>query len=357
MAMDNQPLTSALLGKLFPIKSSDIERYYKHHLSDYQTWSQKVHASDWVLIPENIGEHCSIDETQLCGDVYTILSNKAGRGRQGTVIAIVKGTRADAVSQIVKMILESELAKVKEITMDFSDSMYSIAKQCFPNATIVIDCFHIVKRLCDGLEEMRLRFKRLAQVENKKAAAAFAQDEDRKARQRAYYRRKHKKNPQERRGRKRIRKQKYKPAVLTNGDTKVELLTRSRNLLAQAGDKWGEHKKERARLMFELYPQMREGYSLICKVRSIFRMKLTVEQAKEKLHDWYKEVNACTLREIKAARDCIKAREKEVLNYFLRRSTNASAESLNSKLKSFRAQVHGVADLPFFMYRVCTIFG
>ena len=68
--------------------------------------------------------------------------------------------------------------------MDFSDSMYSIAKQCFPNATIVIDCFHIVKRLCEGLEEMRLRFKRLAQVENRKAAAAFVQNEVRKAKNR-----------------------------------------------------------------------------------------------------------------------------------------------------------------------------
>ena len=62
-------------------------------------------------------------------------------------------------------------------------------------------------------------------------------------------------------------------------------------------------------------------------------------------------------REIKAARDCIKSKEDEVLNYFINRSTNASAESLNSKMKGFRAQLHGVADIPFFMYRICTIFG
>lgn len=357
MTMDSLPLTAALLGKLFPIKGSDIERYYKHHLSDYEVWTQKEHATDWVLLPENIGEYLSIDETQLCEEVYTILSNKAGHGGQGTVVAIVKGTKADVVSRILMMTPESERAKVKEITMDFSDSMYSIAKQCFPNATIVIDCFHIVKRLCEGLEEMRLRFKRLAQVENKKAAVAFAQNEARKARNRQYYRRKHKKNPKETRGRKRIRRQKYKPLVLSNGDTKVELLTRSRNLLSQSGDKWGEHKKERARLLFDLYPQMQEGYSLICKVRDIFKRKLTIDEARHRLHEWYKDVNICTLREIKAARDRIKSREVEVLNYFINRATNASAESLNSKMKGFRAQLHGIADIPFFMYRICTIFG
>ena len=355
--MDSLPLTAALLGKLFPIKGSEVERYYKHHLSDFDIWEQKVHAADWVLMAKNMGEHLSIDETQLCEEVYTILSNKAGHGGQGTVIAIVKGTKADVVSRIIEMVPESERARVTEITMDFSDSMYSIAKQCFPKATIVIDCFHIVKRLGEGLEEMRLRFKRLAQVENKKAAAAFAQDEARKAKNRQYYRRKHKRNPKETRGRKRIRKQKYRPALLSNGDTKVELLTRSRNLLSQSGDKWGEHKKERARLLFDLYPQMREGYSLISKVRNIFKRKLTMEQAKERLHEWYKDVNACTLREIKAARECIRSRENEVLNYFINRSTNASAESLNSKLKGFKAQLHGIADIPFFMYRICTIFG
>jgi transposase len=57
----------------------------------------------------------------------------------------------------------------------------------------------------------------------------------------------------------------------------------------------------------------------------------------EKLHGWYKTVNRCTIREVKSARDAIKSREDNVLNYFIARSTNASAESLNSKMKAFRA--------------------
>ena len=37
--------------------------------------------------------------------------------------------------------------------------------------------------------------------------------------------------------------------------------------------------------------------------------------------------------------------------------TNASAESLNSKIKGFRSELHGVSSLTFFFYRVCKIFG
>ena len=355
--MDTLPLTAASLARFFHIKGSEVERYYKHHLSDFETWEQKSHATDWVLLAHNIGERCSIDETNLCDEVYTILSNKDGHGKNGTVIAVVKGTKADIVSSVLKQIPQSEREKVSEITMDFSDSMYSIAKQCFPNATIVIDCFHVVQRLCESLEEMRLKFKRLATTESKKEAVAFAKNEDRKARRRAQYRKKHPKNKKEHRGRKRIRKQKYKPALLDNGETKVEMLTRSRNMLAQSGDKWGESKRERAKILFGLYPQMREAYSLICKVRAIFKTKIRREKAYEKLHEWYKEVSTCTLREVKAARDAIKRKEEYVLNYFINRSTNASAESLHSKIKGFRAQLHGVADIPFFLYRVCTIFG
>ena len=47
----------------------------------------------------------------------------------------------------------------------------------------------------------------------------------------------------------------------------------------------------------------------------------------------------------------------EILNYFSKRQTNASAESLNSKIKCFRAQVKGVRDIPFFMYRLSTVLG
>ena len=50
-------------------------------------------------------------------------------------------------------------------------------------------------------------------------------------------------------------------------------------------------------------------------------------------------------------------REDEILNYFVNRSTNASAESLNAKIKDFRAQLRGVIDKKFFIFRLVKIFG
>ena len=308
--MDNFPVTCSSVARFFHIKGSTLSRNYKESLSDFGDWSQKGHSADWVLLAANIGGFLSIDETTIGDDVYTILSNKDGRGRKGTLVAVVKGTKADVVSRILMMIPLSERGEVKEVTMDFSDSMYAIVKACFPNATVVIDCFHIVQRLCEALDEMRLRFKRLAVTNTKKEEAAWKKDEEEKAKRRAYARKWYEKKTEGRkkpkgrkRGRKRLRRKKWRPTELDNGDTLVELLTRARYVLPKSGDKWGEHQKERAGLLFKLYPKLKEAYSLICVVRAIFRdKKLTREQARERLRKWYDMVNACTIREIKSAR-------------------------------------------------------
>ena len=101
-----------------------------------------------------------------------------------------------------------------------------------------------------------------------------------------------------------------------------------------------------------------KAYDITNRLRAIFRSPtLDRETAKVKFREWYKDVSKCSLREMKAARDAVRSREDEILNYFIDHSTNAGAESFNSKIKGFRAQLRGVSDLPFFMFRLCTIFG
>lgn len=47
---------------------------------------------------------------------------------------------------------------------------------------------------------------------------------------------------------------------------------------------------------------------------------------------------------------------KNILNYFDNRSTNASAESFNAKIKAFRALFRGVRNVDFFLFRLTSIF-
>ena len=58
----------------------------------------------------------------------------------------------------------------------------------------------------------------------------------------------------------------------------------ARYVLPKSGDKWGEHQKERAGLLFKLYSKLKKAYLLICVVRAIFwDKKLTRDLARESL--------------------------------------------------------------------------
>ena len=47
---------------------------------------------------------------------------------------------------------------------------------------------------------------------------------------------------------------------------------------------------------------------------------------------------------------------ENILNVFDNRSTNASAESFNAKIKAFRRQIRGVVDVKYFLFRLCKIY-
>lgn len=362
--MDNETITAHQIGYTYMINSSTFAKRYKDTLSDFETWEQKEHASEWILLPQNVGKEHGIDETSLQGELYTIVHNKDAHGRKGAIIAVVKGTNPADVLRVLMQLPEDKRKMVESVTMDLSDCMRAIAREAFPQATVIRDCFHVVKRGGEGCEEIRLRLKRDAVRDlNKLKAELRKYLEGLSAQRKAYRERmkaKHgKKWKKSKRGKKPKRlNTRFEPPRLANGETLVEALTRCRRQLSMSREKWSASQEKRAKILFNLYPKLEEAYNLINSLRAIFRnKKLTKDTAKEKLGEWYEKVVACTLREIKSVRDTIKFYEDEILNYFIKRQTNASAESLNSKIKCFRAQVKGVRDIPFFMYRLATVLG
>lgn len=273
----------------------------------------------------------------------------------------MKGLKVSDIVAVLMQIPEKLLKAVIEVTMDHSDVMNAVVREVFTDARITIDSFHTVQIVGDAIEEIRMQSKREAVKEEKKEKTEFKKRLQRNAKKCQKYAEKHPKAYKgKKRGRKPVRANaRYIiPTTLSNGDTPIDLLRKCRNMLLQCGEKWTDAQKERANVLFGKYPKIKEAYCLLCSLRSILRdTTLSKETAKPKLHEWYDKVAASTLREVKAARDTIKQKEDQVLNYFIKRSTNASAESFNSKVKNFMAQLHGVLDVKFFMYKLCCIFG
>lgn len=362
--MENETVTAHQIGYTYMINSATFAKRYKDTLSGYNTWEQKAHAADWILLPQNIGTGHGIDETSLQGELYTIIHNKEAHGRKGAIVAVVKGTNPADVLRILGQLPEDKRKAVESITMDLSDSMRAIAKDAFPEAIAIRDCFHVVRRGGEACEEIRLKLKREAVKLINKQKAEFHQHLEKLASQRKAYRErmktKHgKKWKKSKRGKKPQRlNAKFQPPRLENGETLVEALTRCNRQLTMSREKWSKSQEARGKILFKLHPKLEEAYNLIHSLRCIFRnKKLNKETAKLKFKEWYSKVAACTIREVKSVRDTIKFYEDEILNYFISGQTNASAESLNSKIKCFRAQVKGVRDIPFFMYRLHAVLG
>ncbi|WP_245583369.1 transposase, partial [Salinimicrobium terrae] len=75
-----------------------------------------------------------------------------------------------------------------------------------------------------------------------------------------------------------------------------------------------------------------------------------------KLAHWYKQVEDTGFKAFNTVANSIQLNYRSILNYFQNRSTNASAESFNAKIKAFRSQFRGVKNVEFFLYRLTRIF-
>jgi len=322
------PISANSLEKYYHIDGNRFGQQYKEHLSDYNNWNQKEHAKDWVLFPENIGPYLSIDETALTnGELYTIVTNKAGKGRKGTLVAMVEGTGSEKVIAVLNRIKDKARRIVKEITLDMAGSMRKIVRKCFPMATQVIDRFHVQKLAFDALQEMRIAHRWDAINEETNAMENAKLD-----------------------------KKQYVPVVLSNGDTQKQLLARSRYLLFKSGEKWTPRQKQRAKVLFEHYPDIKKAYSLTHSLRMIFTHNKEKGIALTKMAKWFNDVTDSGFKSFNTISATFYSHYPEILNYFDNRSTNASAESFNAKIKAFRSQFRGVRDITFFLFRLSKIY-
>ena len=242
-------------------------------------------------------------------------------------MAIIEGVKSDEIIAIINKIPEHHRRLVKEVTLDMSNSMNRIVTRCFPCAIKVIDRFHVQKEACDAVQELRIKHR------------WDAIQEETDMREEAKWR-----------GRE------YRPFIFPNGDTKKQLLARSRYLLFKSPEKWSNSQKERANLLFAQYPDIKEAYSLSHSLRMIFSRRVKKDEARLMLARWYDKVGNSGFASFNTIAGTIYEHYDEILNYFVNRSTNAFAESFNAKIKAFRAQLRGVVDLKFFLYRLTKLF-
>ena len=326
--METSPVTCRTLEEFYHIDSHTFEKQYKESLSGYRDWEQLEHADEWLLFDDNIGPRLAIDESSLSnGELYTFVTNRDARTRERSLVAVVAGTKSEDVIAVLLRVDEDKRDAVKEVTLDLSDSMRKIVRTVFPKASRVIDRFHIQKLACDAVQELRVRHRWDAiQQANDGMEEARLNGED------------------------------YVPFRYPNGDTRKELLIRSRYLLFKSADKWTDRQKRRAEILFEEYPDIQKAYGLCHSLRMIFSKNTIKDAARLSMARWYNKVEEAGLHSFNVIAATFHEHYDEILNFYNHRSSNAMAESFNAKIKLFRANLRGVADKKFFLFRIAKLY-
>jgi len=309
------------------VNARTLRRHYKNHTSGFREWAQRDHASRYLLYPDNIGPDISIDEVSLSrGELYTIVANKQAKGRKGSTIAIIQGTRvADLVSRLELLPLELR-NQVKQVSMDMAANMKSAVQQVFTQASIVTDRFHVVRLVNECVQQVRVGLRRQEMDAENQAIIQARAD-----------------------------KKRYVAEELANGDTPKQLLARMRNTLNQPKSSWSLSQHIRMSIAFARYPHLQTTYDHAMRLRSIYEQKHKAIAA-EHIQDWINDSHTYYKEEFATAANSVSNHMDTILNFFNHRSTNANAESFNAKIKLFRAIQKGVRDVPFFLFRLEKLF-
>lgn len=275
-----------------------------------------------------MGAHVGLDETSLSrGELYTILINKQAKGRKGSIIAMIKGTDVKTVSDVLLKLSRKRRFQVREITLDMASNMHQIAKVCFPSAIQVVDRFHVQQLAFDAVQQMRIE-ARWEAMDKESIEIAYAKSCG----------------------------QVYRPDTFENGDSRKQLLARTRYLLFKKDTSWSDSQSERARILFREYPDIKKAYYLSLRLGLIYHQCKHADTAMTRLARWYDEVDKSGFEAFGTVARTIQTHYLRIVAFFKNRATNAASESFNAKIKAFRAQLRGVRDVAFFLFRLSKIY-
>ena len=282
----------------------------------------------------------SLDETCLSnGEVYTVLTNKAAHGGKGALAAMVRGVAADYVSGILMLAPRSARRRVKTVTTDLSSAMMLTARTVFTKAQLINDRFHVQRLVTEAIDQIRIAYRWEVLAEENRAIR------EHRARRKAVHTRAEKDLIGE-----------WEPERMENGETKPQIMARSRHIILMHKSKWNEQQKARAAILFRMFPKLEEAYGIYLELVDIFNRKSKPAEARLNLARWYNKVEAFGDVGFSKVIETFENHNETIVNYFEDRLTNASAESFNAKIKAFRTQFRGVGDIRFFMYRLATLY-
>ncbi len=278
----------------------------------------------------------TIDDKWIGWEWYTIIANKTWK-----IAVMIQSTKSAVIQDVLSKVPASVLFWVKTITADLAENYDWVCRTMFKRAVKIADKFHVIKLWIEALQNIRIRYRQKAIDDERIRYEEFRSSEAER------------RNELKQQG-KLFHKACFPNAkTYINGETKKQLLARSRYLLFQFKTKWSEYQSERAEILFEEFPEIKQAYQIITSFRTIYNIIDTENiDVSKKFETWRKNAVDSWITEIISFASTYERHKYEILPYFKYRQTNAFAESLNAKIQRFVISNYWIRNRDFFHFRI-----
>jgi transposase len=333
-----------------------VWRWYRDHLSGFRESESSgehyahdlsVSTGETVRVPiyepQNFGKEMAIDEKQIGEEMHTIVSNR----QTGKIALMARSMRYEDLEKLLDAD-SRECRGVETLTRDMSPLYAGVGEKLFSNSSAVADKFHIIRSLMEACQDVRVRLRQDNLREKRLKYQAHKKQE------------KQRKDECQAAGKDYVsEKFVYQEEQLSNGETILESLARSRYLLFKYSDQWTVSQQNRAKSLFEKFPEIQKVYHRCCEFRDWMKKENVgerISRLKKQLQDWMQKVEEEDVDEMLNFKSLVERNELSVFNYFRFGVTNAMAENINSQIQRFIMLNQGTRDREFFYFRLRKYF-
>ena len=213
------------------------------------------------------------------------------------VIWIGLGRKKETLDAFFTLLGEEKQRLIAVVVLDMWDPYIASVKEYCPSADIVIDKFHIIKKVNEAVDAIR------------KQEFAKAKEEER-----------------------------------------IQM-KRKRFIILKRGKNLTERQQEKLQELMENNELLYKAYLLKEQISDIFDEE-GYESAMERLHKWIENVNESDISSFKKVVKTLRRYSYGVHNYFRYHITNAGSEGFNTKINIIRRKAYGFWDLEYFKLKI-----
>ena len=237
---------------------------------------------------------------------------------------------------------------INEVSADMSPTIESIVKKLFPNAKIVTDRFHVMKKLLEDVRAVRSRAKTMIKKR------VFDEEKI------ALERQKNKIQASKKKDRWRPKKERYFAPRYINWETDLETVERLWRQLRKRKKDRNENQRFRRKVAKHI-PELAEVieiYEYLHNLRVIYDKERTREEWKNKILKWINEWVRIREKivEVNNMIWTIERRIETISNYFISRHSNWFAEWLNSRIQRLISMSRWFKNKDYMIYRIIKLF-